>query len=74
MPQRKKTSPKPELTEELRQEVREAFELFDTDGSGHIDVKELKVFKIAPILIDTIDSCNNGLLLCHHWTWDQADW
>ncbi|KAG7464947.1 hypothetical protein MATL_G00170990 [Megalops atlanticus] len=41
--QRKKASPKPELTEELRQEIREAFELFDTDGSGHIDVKELKV-------------------------------
>lgn len=41
--QRKKTSPKPELTEELRQEIREAFELFDTDGSGYIDVKELKV-------------------------------
>ncbi|XP_041929853.1 centrin-1 isoform X1 [Alosa pseudoharengus] len=40
---RKKTSPKPELTEEQRQEIREAFELFDTEGSGHIDVKELKV-------------------------------
>ncbi|KAK6299284.1 hypothetical protein J4Q44_G00307940 [Coregonus suidteri] len=24
-------------------EIREAFELFDTDASGHIDVKELKV-------------------------------
>lgn len=42
-PPRKKTSPKPELTEEQRQEIREAFELFDTDGSGYIDVKELKV-------------------------------
>ena len=42
-PPRKKSSPKPELTEELKQEIREAFELFDTDGSGHIDVKELKV-------------------------------
>ncbi|KAL4648861.1 centrin-2 [Arapaima gigas] len=43
MAPKKKTSPKPELTEELRQEIREAFELFDTDGSGYIDVKELKV-------------------------------
>uniref|UniRef100_A0A672L5S6 Centrin 1 n=1 Tax=Sinocyclocheilus grahami TaxID=75366 RepID=A0A672L5S6_SINGR len=38
-----KTNPKPELTEAQRQEIREAFELFDTDGSGHIEVKELKV-------------------------------
>lgn len=42
-PPRKKTSPKPELTEEQKQEIREAFELFDTDASGYIDVKELKV-------------------------------
>merc|ERR1711881_118997 len=32
-----------ELTEEQRQEIREAFDLFDTDGSGAIDAKELKV-------------------------------
>ncbi|NWI81158.1 CETN2 protein, partial [Dryoscopus gambensis] len=41
--QRKRASPKLELPEEQRREVREAFELFDTDGSGSIDVKELKV-------------------------------
>ncbi|KAF1614081.1 UNVERIFIED_CONTAM: Centrin-1, partial [Eudyptes pachyrhynchus] len=35
--------PKPELTEDQKQEVREAFDLFDSDGSGTIDVKELKV-------------------------------
>lgn len=34
---------KAELTEEQRQEIKEAFELFDTDGSGTIDQKELKV-------------------------------
>ncbi len=32
-----------ELTPEQKQEIREAFDLFDTDGSGTIDVKELKV-------------------------------
>ena len=32
-----------ELTEEQRQEIKEAFDLFDTDGSGAIDAKELKV-------------------------------
>lgn len=36
-------SGKPELTEEQRAEIREAFDLFDTDGSGTIDAKELKV-------------------------------
>lgn len=41
--QRKKTGTKPELTEEQKQEIREAFDLFDTDGTGTIDVKELKV-------------------------------
>lgn len=47
-PPRKKTTPKPELTEEQKQEIREAFELFDTDGSGFIDVKELKVIMFKP--------------------------
>ncbi|PWV05026.1 putative centrin [Trypanosoma cruzi] len=32
-----------ELTEDQRQEIKEAFDLFDTDGSGTIDAKELKV-------------------------------
>ncbi len=32
-----------ELTEEQRQEIKEAFDLFDTEGSGTIDSKELKV-------------------------------
>eukprot|EP01004_Peranema_trichophorum_P007944 NODE_6712_length_852_cov_58.119342_g6114_i0.p1 GENE.NODE_6712_length_852_cov_58.119342_g6114_i0~~NODE_6712_length_852_cov_58.119342_g6114_i0.p1 ORF type:complete len:176 (-),score=54.22 NODE_6712_length_852_cov_58.119342_g6114_i0:245-772(-) len=39
--QRKRT--KYELTEEQRQEVREAFELFDTDKNGQIDAHEMKV-------------------------------
>ena len=39
----KKKGPKPELTEDQKQEIREAFDLFDTDGSGTIDAKELKV-------------------------------
>lgn len=32
-----------ELTEEQRQEIKEAFDLFDTDSSGRIDAKELKI-------------------------------
>ncbi|MCO5553057.1 hypothetical protein L7F22_006578 [Adiantum nelumboides] len=30
-------------TDEQRQEIREAFDLFDTDGSGTIDARELQV-------------------------------
>ena len=33
---------KPGLTEEEVEEIREAFSMFDTDGSGKIDPKELK--------------------------------
>lgn len=32
-----------DLSEEQKQEIREAFDQFDTDGSGSIDAKELKV-------------------------------
>ncbi len=43
--QKKLTNKKPEkpgLTEEEIEEIREAFSMFDTDGSGKIDPKELK--------------------------------
>ena len=33
---------RPGLTEDEIEEIREAFNLFDTDGSGLIDPKELK--------------------------------
>merc|ERR1711990_1358525 len=32
-----------DITEEQKQEIKEAFDLFDTDGSGNIDQRELKV-------------------------------
>ncbi|PFH37144.1 centrin family protein [Besnoitia besnoiti] len=32
-----------ELSEEQRRDIKEAFDLFDTDGTGSIDAKELKV-------------------------------
>ena len=31
------------LSDEQKQELKEAFDLFDSDGSGSIDAKELKV-------------------------------
>ena len=34
---------RPELTDEQKQEIKEAFDLFDTDKSGTIDYHELKV-------------------------------
>lgn len=36
------SGPRPGLTEDEIEEIREAFNLFDTDGSGSIDPKELK--------------------------------
>merc|ERR1712139_346653 len=32
-----------ELSDTEKQEIKEAFDLFDTDGSGNIDVKELTI-------------------------------
>ena len=34
---------RPELSEEQKQEIRDAFDLFDTDKDGAIDYHELKV-------------------------------
>ena len=41
-------SSRPTLTEEQKQEVREAFDLFDTEKSGTIDYHELKVWESYP--------------------------
>eukprot|EP01047_Picozoa_sp_COSAG01_P051397 COSAG01_NODE_5300_length_4351_cov_20.529163_3_plen_106_part_00 len=41
--QRSRRRPRVEMTEEQKQEIREAFDLFDTDKSGSIDYHELKV-------------------------------
>ncbi|KAF9011304.1 Ca2+-binding EF-hand superfamily protein [Cyathus striatus] len=40
---RRRTHTRPELTDEQKQEIKEAFELFDTDKDGCIDYHELKV-------------------------------
>ena len=37
-------SVKLDLSEEQKSDIREAFNLFDTAGSGSIDTKDLKVF------------------------------
>lgn len=38
-----KTQYRQELTEAQKSEIKEAFDLFDTNGSGIIDMKDLKV-------------------------------
>lgn len=40
---RKPGNLKLELSEEQKGDIREAFNLFDTEGNGSIDVKDLKV-------------------------------
>ncbi|KAJ3868185.1 Ca2+-binding EF-hand superfamily protein [Lentinula novae-zelandiae] len=40
---KRRTHSRPELTDEQKQEIKEAFELFDTDKDGRIDYHELKV-------------------------------
>ncbi|KND04712.1 centrin-1 [Spizellomyces punctatus DAOM BR117] len=42
-PSKRVPKPSSDLTPDQKQEIREAFDLFDTDGSGTIDTKELKV-------------------------------
>ena len=42
-PKPKASSKQQELTQDQKQEIREAFDLFDTDGAGTIDCKEIKV-------------------------------
>ncbi|ERL93831.1 caltractin isoform X2 [Dendroctonus ponderosae] len=42
-PPRKKSGPKFELSEDQKNDIKEAFDLFDTTGSGKIDSKDLKV-------------------------------
>ena len=39
----KKRQPRPELNDEQKLEIKEAFELFDTDKDGAVDYHELKV-------------------------------
>ena len=77
--QRKKTGPKPELTEEQKQEIREAFDLFDADGTGTIDAKELKVDSVSfilvfPIFVHSTKRCtsSNGFSLC--WVVQPPSW
>lgn len=44
---RKKSSgPKYELSEEQKADIKEAFDLFDKDGTGKIETKELKVCEL----------------------------
>lgn len=40
---RSRKKPRAEITEEQKQEIKEAFDLFDTDKTGSIDYHELKV-------------------------------
>ena len=49
---RKQTVMKIDLTEEQKADIKEAFNLFDTQSSGLIDTKDLKVNKISDMLLN----------------------
>lgn len=61
-----------QLTQEQKEEIKEAFDLFDTEGTGKIDARELKVVmralgfqpakeEIRTILQD-LDQSGSGLI------------
>lgn len=54
------------LNQQKRQEIKEAFDLFDTDGSGTIDAKELNVAMRCNFVFSMIYVWNNTnpSLLC----------
>merc|ERR1712010_77845 len=55
-PHQNASMPKPkEMTDEQKKEVKEAFDLFDTDGSGAIDAAELKIAMQALGFEPTVD-------------------
>jgi len=59
-------APKNELTEEQKQEIREAFDLFDADGSGTIDAKELKVHRCCKLSSDFVQfQLSSNLSIIH---------
>lgn len=68
----RKKAKKPELTEDQKQELREAFELFDVDKTGSIDLHELKVLMRALgfdvkkpdviKMVHEVDPSNNGAI------------
>jgi hypothetical protein len=57
---------KVDLSEDQKQELREAFELFDSDKTGSIDLHELKVYysTILPILLYYSTVCQSVLSVC----------
>ncbi|KAJ3272144.1 Calcium-binding component of the spindle pole body (SPB) half-bridge [Terramyces sp. JEL0728] len=70
--QKQKRKPRPELTDDQKQEIKEAFELFDTDKDNALDYHELKVAmralgfdakkpEVLKILRD-FDKTNQGLI------------
>ena len=46
-----------ELKDDQKAEIKEAFDLFDTDGTGTIEEKELKVFFLRMAAISLIFHC-----------------
>ena len=76
-PRKKKNSYKQELTDSQKQEIKDAFDLFDTSGSGTIAPTELKVALRAlgfepskesiASLVEQFDKDNSGTIDFHEF-------
>ncbi|GAB5031644.1 caltractin [Nannochloropsis oceanica] len=66
------------LSEEQRQEIKEAFDLFDTEGTGHIDSKELRIAmralgfeprkeEVARLVASAVDGDESGSISYKHF-------
>lgn len=64
----KTPTPKLELSKEQIQEIRQAFDLFDTDATGTIDVKEIKARPVHSCSAVFTFLCLFVLFPCHHST------
>lgn len=64
------TSSQPTMSDDRIAQYREAFDIFDANGDGLIDVK---VFKLKALFLRVTRNCILGPCSCSHLPWLQSD-